>query len=152
MKNEIKTKYIYGELNIAAAYDEIINADNSWIPQDNVRVIGFDFATEVTKQAAEYDSGFLVVHAEVSKIAQWHADGCILEQFSRMEGASVTVAAGVSEVMTGNHYDNKNVVFPFGYFIDLDEGEPLYVNVFRKNTMANTHGTWWGLIIYYVEK
>jgi len=153
MKNEIKTHY-FGvvEHNVAAAEDEINLGIDSWIPQDDIKVVGIELWVETMKQAAEYDSGFLVIHSEISKIAKWHGEGTLLTACARIEGASVTVAAGSSEVLAGMTWENKHIFFPDSKFVDLDEGEPLYLNVFWKNTMANTHGVCTGGIIYYIEK
>ena len=152
MKNEVKTHYFMEEATVAAADDLITTALDSWIPQDAVKVIGLELWVETMKMAAEYDSGFLVIHAELSKIAKWHGEGTLLTACARIEGCSVTVAVATTEAIIGLTWENKHIFFPDSKFVDLDEGEPLYLNVFWKNTMANSHGVCTGGIIYYVEK
>lgn len=152
MKNEIKTKYLIGEDNIAAAADILVPAYDSWIPQDAVKVVGIELATELMKGAGEMDSGFLVCHAEVSKIGKWHGDGTLLFSMARIDAISTTIAAGSTEQSVGKMYDMALLMLPDSKFVDLDEGEPLYVNLFTKNTMAVAHAWAYFVVIYYIEK
>lgn len=90
-----------------------------WTPQDDCYVVGLWLSTQIgvsgTPLAAQSSSW-----VEISRAAVMNADGSLLRlQFAKAEDAGAVIPA------SGSNWKEGQLIFPTGYFVELDEGEDI---------------------------
>lgn len=142
---------IFADAMGALTYNEAFQAADIWVPQDDVRVVGieldidFDFAGAISMA-----QGGCRGYSEVSRVGQFEQDG-VLARVRMMIGSWVEVG-GIA--ILGDMTDSMVVMFPDELGVDLDEGEPLYLNALAYNDCIDGGSRAFGTkaVIYYVER
>lgn len=151
VNKRIKTVYKAYKQTLAAGDGGPANACNLFVPQEDITLIGFQISS-LLYFLAELDSGYINIWTEVSRIGVGEQDGSLGKVRQRIEGRSVTVGIGSTEVVVGKTTEEKLFWFPPGYGIDFNEGEPIYLNMYGWNDMANDHDMGGDMTLYYVER
>ena len=147
----IKSVHLSHSVVATAGESVMIPSADSWIPQEDITIIGCEIVGEAIG-LNEFDSGYLSGHHELSRIAKEDEPGVILQCYSFIQAREVLVGINLTQVIQGNNFQHLIMFFPEGYGVDIDEGEPIYLNVTRDNTMANDHSIATNVVVWYVDR
>lgn len=149
---KIKTAWLSFGAAALAGEGETVNAADIWLPLDKVTIIGVLGRVSVTDDADGWDSGNVSVKLDVSRVAQYGADGSLLEVAANVICREATVGINANQTVIGDPQEHTLLMFPEGYGIDIDDNVPIYINIDWVNRMANNHRVSVAALIYYVER
>lgn len=143
----VRTELIQGEVHdILAATGGWFNSDAVWISQGDVTVIGCSMLIEAHWTGAPGAGKLGETKAELSRVGKPNQPGVIMRYGTLVDNWAVG--------MTSWGFKTRDMFFPEGYGIDVDEGEALHLNVYIL-TDEDTSPNWRGFaeaIIFYVER
>lgn len=149
-KTRVKTKYLGGGQaggTLVATGVPTFAVPESWVVQDDIRVIGCELIVEINALDTHYNGDFhSQLIGELTRAATIEQSSCIL---------SLQIEFGWTGIFStgGGQRRNLVVMFPTGYGVDLDEGEILNVLLYASLTTGT--GDCWhfvSAVVYYVER
>jgi hypothetical protein len=151
-KKKVQTVGLVYSPFVAGGSAGTINAADVHVFADDVTVIGIILEAFIYSNDVEYDSGKLELTADVGPVGQVTMDGHMAGVRACVEGRSVTVGVGTTEVLQDNGLQRVYFVYPEGYGIDYDRNTGIYLNCGINNSMSNDHRMQASAIIMYVER
>lgn len=143
-KDKIYTKFLRAIPTLTFGSTVVLLAEDSWLLQEDIEVVGFQLHAEVEEQMANDGKGAVCV--ELSQTGVWHADG-ILGTLSAVAEWNTAPAFG----HTDRH--DISVIFPAGHRVTVKEEGYLYLHMCVDATeltagIVKTEGF---AIIYYLK-
>lgn len=149
---KVRTAWVsVGVPMVAAGGADVVGAD-TWIPQDNITIIGALARASIVAAGAGWDSGRCIAKFELSRVAINEGDSTILNVGVGVDCWEATVGINATQTIIGDMHKSELLMLPEGYGIDIDEAEIVYLNYTWANDMANDHHASGAYIIYYVER
>lgn len=140
------TKYLGVDVAKAATYDDFDPGVDTWVVQENIRVIGAQVGNSCTALLSSGAGYYIEGMAELSQSGLMEKDGAILHaRFQCKVGQAAAIEEGPIRC------DHAEIMFPPGDYIPVSEGTTLYLSLWVNQVLvaANVWRPW--AIIYYLK-
>jgi len=151
LSKKVKTAFLGGGLDLTgkasvAAGVPHLGSLTQWVPQDNVRIIGTIINMEIDVRDADSNTDNEAKGmVELTRAATIEQDGCINRvEMQHIWNGLFSIAGDLRKQLV--------VMFPDGYGIDIDEGNPVNLVAYWSVTGGGPIDFFGSCLIYYVER
>ena len=147
--SKIYRKYMFGSQDLADADLDILDVIDTWVAEENLRIIGYSVGGRIGVLAAGFPTADMAAYmdTELTFSSLERKDAVLGKMW--MHIARLLFGSPAAEAAWTDVAKNETVMFPSGSFVDMKEGETLSMLQKSGNVLGATVSFYSFAIIYY---